>query len=93
MKLDPDRLQEIVSIEFTGLTLPGYVRSSDQLPLFVPNEVILQVFLLLGLGGQLQIDMMGEFCKITKALLSAADAIPAESCEGVQEDHIFYLQL
>lgn len=37
------------------------------------------MFLLLGLRGQLQIDVIGELREVTEALLATADTIPRET--------------
>lgn len=50
----------------------------------IADQVILQVFLLLGLSGQLKIYVIGEFREVAEAFLSTANAIPRETWRSKQ---------
>ena len=61
---------------------PADGRSFDQHALVVPVQMVLQVLLFLGLGAELQVNVVGELCEVTKAFLSAAHAVPREAFRG-----------
>lgn len=49
--------------------------SFDQHALVVSVQMVLQVLLLLGLRAELQIDVVGELCEVTKSFLSTAHTV------------------
>lgn len=51
----------------------------DQRALVVSVQMVLQVLLFLGLGAELQVNVVGELCEVTEAFLSAARAVPREA--------------
>lgn len=63
---------------YASLTVspPADGRSFDQYALVVSVQMVLQVLLFLGLGGELQVNVVGELCEIAKAFLSTAHAVP-----------------
>lgn len=58
---------------------PADGSSSDQQALVVSVQMVLQVLLFLGLGVELQVDVVGELGEIAKAFLSTAHAVPREA--------------
>lgn len=63
---------------YASLTVspPADGSSFDQHALVVPVQMVLQVLLFLGLGAELQVNMVGELCEIAKAFLSTAHTVP-----------------
>ena len=55
---------------------PADGSSFHQHTLVVSVQIVLQVLLFLGLGAELQVDVVGELSKIAKAFLSTAHTIP-----------------
>lgn len=47
----------------------------DEHPLAVSVQIVLQVFLFLGLGAELQVNVIGELREIAETFLSTAHAI------------------
>jgi hypothetical protein len=66
------------SPSLTG-AFPANQRSFGQCPLCIPNQIVLEVLLFLGLGGQLQVDVVGELGEIAEAFLSTANTVPRET--------------
>lgn len=58
---------------------PADGSSFDQHALAVPVQVVLQVLLFLGLGAELQVNVIGEVCEIAKAFFSAAHTVSQET--------------
>lgn len=58
---------------------PADGSSFDQHALAVPVQVVLQVLLFLGLGAELQVNVVGEVCEIAKAFFSTAHTVSQET--------------
>lgn len=63
---------------YASLTVspPADGSSLYQHALVVPVQMVLQVLLFLGLGDELQVNVVGELCEIAKAFLSTAHTVP-----------------
>lgn len=58
---------------------PADESSFDQHALVGPIEMVLQVLLFLGLGVELQVNVVRELCEIAKAFLSTGYTVPREA--------------
>lgn len=66
----------MILLESLTVSSPADRSSSDQDTLGISKKMELQVLLFLGLGAELQVDVVGELCKVAEAFLSTADTIP-----------------
>lgn len=69
------------SPSLTG-AFPANQRSFGQCPLCVSDQIVLEVLLLLGLCGQLQVDVVGELGEVAEAFLPTANTVSRETWAG-----------
>lgn len=61
---------------------PANQRSFGQCPLCISNQIVLEVLLFLGLRGQLQVDVVGEFGEVAEAFFPTANTVTRETWAG-----------